>query len=168
MSCPCESGQPLEKCCEPYIDGEARPPTAEALMRSRFTAYAIGEIDYIISTHDPQTAKGLDKEATRQWAEQADWLGLHVLRTEDGAEQDEEGVVEFVARYETAEGEKAHHEVSTFKKRDGRWYFHDGKVVTGEPVVRSEPKVGRNDPCPCGSGKKYKKCCGRPGAAATK
>ena len=56
--------------------------------------------------------------------------------------------------------ELAHHEVATFRKVEDRWYFVDGKMAKHETFVRQAPKVGRNDPCPCGSGKKYKKCCG--------
>ena len=61
-----------------------------------------------------------------------------------------------------AKGEAVeHHEHAYFKKLDGEWKFIDGEIESGVPYVREEPKIGRNDPCPCGSGKKYKKCCGR-------
>jgi SEC-C motif domain protein len=69
-------------------------------------------------------------------------------------------MVEFVARYRMGGAEHAHHERATFQRHDGRWYFEDGDIVKARPVVREAPKVGRNEPCPCGSGKKFKKCHG--------
>ena len=73
-------------------------------------------------------------------------------------EGDDEGIVEFKAHYESKGIKNIHHEVSEFQRKDGQWYFIDGQVITNQ-IVRSAPKVGRNDPCPCGSGKKNKKCC---------
>ena len=91
------------------------------------------------------------------------WHGLEVIRTEGGGPKDKTGVVEFRALY-TANGEFCnHHEVATFVKDRSGWKFEDGDLVGETPTVREEPKVGRNDPCPCGSGKKYKTCCGREG-----
>ena len=130
-------------------------------MRSRYTAYSLKNPDYILDTHDPDKREDADYDATRDWANRTTWLELKVLGTEAGGEDDDEGEVEFVARFADEKGtEHSHHERSTFVRRDGRWYFHDGKVVP-PPPVRAAPKVGRNDPCTCGSGKKYKQCCGR-------
>ncbi|MBD3244209.1 MAG: hypothetical protein GF331_26695, partial [Chitinivibrionales bacterium] len=70
-----------------------------------------------------------------------------------------EGTVEFIASYDDSEGFKRHHEIGHFHKLHAAWYYEDGEMVKPKPVVRETPKVGRNDPCPCGSGKKYKKCC---------
>ena len=90
-------------------------------------------------------------------------VGAVDFRTEGGGPKDKTGVVEFRALY-TANGEFCnHHEVATFVKDRSGWKFEDGDLVGETPTVREEPKVGRNDPCPCGSGKKYKKCCGREG-----
>ena len=166
MSCPCGSGASLEECCQPFVDGTKTPATAEKLMRSRYTAYTLGEVDYIVETHDPATRDEIDPSATRAWAEEAEWHGLEIVATEGGGPDDDEGTVEFVARYEQRERFRNHHERSTFKKREGRWFFHDGEVISQPTVVRGHPKVGRNDPCPCGSGKKHKKCCGAAGKTA--
>jgi len=88
-----------------------------------------------------------------------------VLATQAGGETDDEGVVEFVARY-TVDGQPTyHHERATFRRHDGRWHLWDGELVTQAPVRRDAPKVGRNDPCPCGSGRKFKQCHGREAAA---
>lgn len=158
-ACPCGSGAAYPACCGRYIEGGERAPTAEALMRSRYTAYAIAEIDYITETHDPKTRKTHDPEQARAWAEGSEWLGLEILETEGGGPDDGEGAVEFVARYRNDEGEQEHRERSWFSRRNGVWYFNDGKPVGPKPIRHESPKVGRNDPCPCGSGKKHKKCC---------
>lgn len=157
-TCPCNSNLEYSACCEPFIKGGAKPPTAEKLMRSRYTAYTLAEIDYIEKTTDPASRPHFDRNGSLQWAKNSEWLGLEILKTEAGTENDTKGLVEFVARYRYEGVERAHHERSEFRKRDGQWYFVDGKLVQ-EPVRVGE-KIGRNDPCPCGSGKKYKKCCG--------
>ncbi|MBT8492606.1 MAG: SEC-C domain-containing protein, partial [Deltaproteobacteria bacterium] len=69
-------------------------------------------------------------------------------------------IVEFIARYKARGADLHHHERSTFAQQDGEWFYRDGQIVKPKTVVKDSPKVGRNSPCPCGSGKKYKKCCG--------
>ncbi len=157
-TCPCGSGREYTACCAPVIAGSAPAATAEALMRSRYTAYAKGAIDHIMKSCVADD--GIDEEATRKWSESADWKGLRILRTEKGGPGDSEGVVEFVASYVMDGLKDEHHETARFVKRDGKWLYETGEVKT-ETVVRASPKVGRNDPCPCGSGKKYKQCCGK-------
>lgn len=158
--CPCGTGRDYAACCARYLEGEASAPSAEALMRSRYTAYARARIDYVTKTHDPATRSGHDEDQARAWAEGSEWLGLEIVSTDAGGPDDDTGRVEFVARYRNDDGEQEHRELSEFSKLDGTWYFTRGAVRGPEPVRRSSPKVGRNDPCPCGSGKKYKKCCG--------
>jgi SEC-C motif-containing protein len=160
LTCPCGKGESLETCCGPYLDGKALPDTAEALMRSRYSAYVVGNIDYIVGTHDPERIKEVDRKNTEQWSKTAEWLGLEILSTEQGTPEDEVGVVEFVARYKLSGVKVEHRERALFRKHSSRWVFVDGMEIKGPPVVRTEPRVGRNDPCPCGSGKKYKKCHG--------
>lgn len=159
--CPCCSGKEFDQCCEPIIKAEKTAPTAEALMRARYTAYTLADIDFIRDSMHPRTRKEFQDEPTRQWAEKSKWLGLEIQETRDGGEGDEKGLVEFIARFESDGEEKEHHEMAEFEKADDTWYFVDGKPVGPQTYVRSEPKVGRNDPCPCGSGRKFKKCCGR-------
>ncbi|MBW2527693.1 MAG: YchJ family protein [Deltaproteobacteria bacterium] len=158
LSCPCGNEQPLEECCGPIIQGERPAATAEQLMRSRYTAYTLGEVDYILGTHHPDTAEEADRKSTEQWSNQATWQGLEVRETAQGGPDDEQGVVEFVAHYEIKGREFAHHERAEFQKVRGKWRYVDGEMVKPKPV-KVGPKIGRNDPCPCGSGKKYKKCC---------
>ena len=131
-------------------------------MRSRYTAYVRGAVDYILETHDPATRGPVERDQVGEWARGATWLGLEVLATERGGAGDDEGRVEFRARYRQGGVERVHHERSIFRREAGTWLYVDGSEVRPQPVVRG-PKVGRNDPCTCGSGKKYKKCCGAGG-----
>jgi len=156
--CPCGSGRAYAECCEPYVSGAALAPTAEALMRSRYTAYAVGELDHLERT---QVAGDWDRASAESWAKNSQWTGLDVVSVEAGGPEDEAGVVEFVARFELSGVPQEHRETARFGRRDGNWVYLEGDVRGGEPVRREAPKIGRNEPCPCGSGKKYKKCCGR-------
>ncbi|GAB4525302.1 MAG: YchJ family protein [Haliangiales bacterium] len=160
MQCPCTSGRAFDACCGPYINGDAKPETAEALMRSRYSAYATENIDYVLATHDPATRDEVDPEGALTWARESTWEGLTIVDTEAGGPDDQDGVVEFIARYEAQGQHVGHHERSRFQRIDGVWHYIDGDMVKPKPVVRETPKVGRNEPCPCGSGKKYKKCHG--------
>lgn len=159
--CPCGSGATAAECCAQYFGGDKAPPTAEALMRSRYSAYALGAVDHIMATHHPKAAGDVDRKSTEKWSAEATWLGLEVASTQGGGEGDQTGEVEFIARYELGGAPLSHHERAQFRRGDdGRWYYWDGAMVKPRPVVREQPKVGRNDPCPCGSGAKYKKCHG--------
>ena len=160
MSCPCGNTAELADCCEPYVKGERPAPTAEALMRSRYSSYSMEAVEYIAESHLPETRDEVDQEAAKQWAEQAEWMGLDILDTVDGQEGDSEGIVEFRAKFKLQGVDQVHHERSTFKKVEDKWYYVDGEMVKAKPIVREGAKVGRNEPCPCGSGKKFKRCCG--------
>ena len=170
--CPCGSGSDYKNCCEPYLQGIALPETAEKLMRSRYTAFTLPDVSYLKKTLAPESQHDFDTKSTEQWAKQSTWKGLKIISTKAGSAADSKGTVEFIATYE-ANGEGIdHHEVAEFRKsNNGQWLFVDGDSHTHkegedhhhhhvETVVRSEPKIGRNDPCHCGSGKKFKKCHG--------
>jgi SEC-C motif-containing protein len=119
--CPCGSGIALDLCCRPYLDGESRAPTAEALMRSRYSAYALGRADYLRSTWHSETRPSrvrLDPEQR--------WIGLSIKATEAGLESDSAGVVEFVARFKVAGRGHRLHERSRFERIEGQWYYRDG------------------------------------------
>ena len=159
--CPCNSGQEFSDCCAPYLKGKKKPTTALALLRSRYTAHTFANIDYIQKTHHPAHRGEIDVASTRDWAENSDWLSLEIRNVEGGSEQDEQGTIEFIAQFNDAGGNLVnHHEVSLFRKHEGEWFFVDAEAPKVEQVRREAPKVGRNQPCTCGSGKKYKKCCG--------
>ena len=159
--CPCGSGLAYADCCRPAIKGERPAETAEALMRSRYAAYVKVETDYIFETTHPKHREGYDAAGTKEWAESAEWEGLDIVSVKDGGSADTTGEVEFRARFSEQGEPKVHHERALFKKEKAGWFFTDGKAVTRQPIVRSAPKIGRNDPCSCGSGQKYKKCCGK-------
>ncbi len=157
-TCPCGSHQNYSACCEPFHLGKSAPDTAEKLMRSRYAAYAAGQIDYIDQTNDPASKDAFDREAALEWSKGSEWVSLEIVSTRDGLAGDTEGEVEFKANYKRGEEEFVHHEHSLFNKIKGKWFYMDGKDIR-TPERRTEPKIGRNDPCSCGSGKKYKKCC---------
>ncbi|HEY9154488.1 MAG TPA: YchJ family protein [Opitutaceae bacterium] len=158
-ACPCGSGRSYETCCEPLIAGTPAT-TAEALMRSRYTAYVKHAFDYLRDSLSAQQQKDFSAADTKRWAEQSEWLGLKILRTENGGPNDQTGLVEFSARYRAGGEEHEHVETALFGREGGRWVYTGQKPAPSATVRYEKPLPGRNDPCPCGSGKKYKKCCG--------
>ena len=159
-ACPCGSGLEYDACCGPVISGATSAATAEALMRSRYTAYVVRAYDHLRNSLTEDQRTDFSAEDARQWAENSEWLGFTLLNKTGGEPDDEEGVVEFSARFRAGGKEQEHVEASRFVKRDGRWYYAGTHKTKGKTVHREGPKIGRNDPCPCGSGKKYKRCCG--------
>lgn len=160
--CPCGSGRAYGACCEPLITGASPAQTAEQLLRARYSAHAVGAVDYIIDTNHASTRDTIDRASTERWATQSTWLGLDVRRVEGGAAEDRQGQIEFVASYRDARGRtQNHHELALFEKDGEQWFFKDAAAPKQEQVRREGAKVGRNDPCSCGSGNKYKKCCGK-------
>ena len=131
-------------------------------MRARYTAYVKDEIAFLGDSLTEEQRSDFSEQDTRQWAENSEWLGLKIVSTEEGSADDNVGMVEFVARFRAKKGgaEQAHHEKARFRKIGGAWYY-DGFIPSkGHTVRRETPKTGRNEPCPCGSGKKFKRCCG--------
>lgn len=161
VQCYCGSGTSFSECCQPLIEGKVHAESPEALLRSRYSAFVVENISYIGDTVHPAMKHEFDENGIREWSTNSKWLGLEIVKTEGGAIDDEKGTVHFIAKYENNGKGLEHNEVAEFRKKNDRWYFYDGKFVGQETVVRDAPKVGRNDPCPCGSGKKYKKCCGK-------
>ncbi len=160
MNCPCGSEKTYTECCEPVIKGTRPAATAEELMRARYCAYTQVEMDFIQASVHPDFRDENDPEGSRDWAENSDWQGLEIIATTDGGPDDTEGTVEFAANYVFRDEASRYHEVAEFEKVDGQWLFREGHPPVREPIVREAPKIGRNDPCPCGSGRKFKRCCG--------
>jgi SEC-C motif domain protein len=156
LICPCDSGEQYARCCEPYLLAKEIPKTSEQLMRSRYCAFVLVKVGYIQETMRDAALKKFDFEDTREWTASLRWLGLEVLHSEQHADV---GYVEFIARYVSSEGtEEVMHEKSKFKRYAGRWYYVNAvQRLNSGSVVK---KIGRNDPCHCGSGRKFKKCCG--------
>ncbi|MFN4281377.1 MAG: YchJ family protein [Alphaproteobacteria bacterium] len=157
--CPCGSAQAFAACCRPFLSG-APAPTAEALMRSRYSAFVVGAYDHVERTLAAEALTDFSRKDLEETAAGMDWLGLDIRQTEKGGPDDSEGTVEFTARFKQKDGQAGlHHERGIFRKEGGKWLYVDGVMnPKGKPVQVT--KVGRNDPCLCGSGRKYKKCCG--------
>ena len=126
-SCPCGSQEKFSACCEPYLNGEAEAPTAEKLMRSRYTAFVKQNLDYIFETTDPQTRTNFNMKANEEWAKSSEFVSLEILRS---SEEGNKGLVEFKASFKDPSGQmQAHHEISKFRKQAGVWFFREGKVM---------------------------------------
>lgn len=153
--CPCCSTIPYADCCAPLHLGQKIADTAENLMRSRYCAFVLQKVDYIVATTAPFQQHLLDKLAISDWSQQTDWAGLKVIEHTPKIGK-HHAQVEFQAYFNTPNGKDAHHELSTFvhMPTDGvnRWYFLDPTVPMS---------VSQKQPCPCGSGEKYKRCCGK-------
>lgn len=156
--CPCGSGISFETCCEPLLKG-AQADSAEKLMRSRYTAYVLGNLDYIENTHASEIKKEFNRSAAASTADAVRWISLEIREVTQGGAEDDCGLVEFTARFKQHGETRIHHELSTFRREDGRWVYVSG-TMNPKSKPRQVTKVGRNDPCPCGSGLKFKKCCG--------
>lgn len=161
--CPCRKDSDLDKtyhdCCNTFISNEKIPTTPEELMRSRYSAYTQGNIDYIVSTMKGRVAANFNPASAKEWSQRVEWLQLIVMNSKTEADT---GWVEFIAYFKEHGKKHAMHEISEFKREDGRWFYVDG---TGSGSLANKfnaikNSVGRNDACICGSGKKYKKCCG--------
>ena len=128
-------------------------------MRSRYSAHVLGTADHLLATLSTEQRAGYDRKEAQQAFADTKWLGLEIRKTRRGEKGDETGEVEFVTLYRLGGQTVSHHELSFFTCEEGRWVFSGCEMNPKAPTVRLQ-KVGRNQPCPCGSGKKHKKCCG--------
>ncbi|MDD3182172.1 MAG: YchJ family metal-binding protein [Alphaproteobacteria bacterium] len=156
--CFCGSGLQADECCAKLLAGGSAP-TAEALMRSRYTAYAQGDIDYIERTCAPEALGEFNRLEVERFIEKAIWGGLEILRVVDGGADDQTGLVEFIFSCSYDGEAYQQHEVAYFCRKDGAWLYEKSDVNPKQSPDRVE-RVGRNEACPCGSHKKFKKCCG--------
>ena len=150
--CPCGSKKQYQYCCGKYLSGKATAETAEKLMRSRYTAFYKGNVDYLIATLHPDKRNQSDRTELTQSINNTQWISLTIINTTKGKKNDVIGYVEFEAVYQGKEVGQLH-ERSKFIKTDGKWFYLEGDILPG-----TIPK--RNEPCWCGSGDKYKKCHG--------
>ena len=150
--CPCGSGAELDQCCGPIIASEAAAPTPEALMRSRFTAFARGDLDHIENTQIKNEDDEFDRAGAEAEAENTEWVRLEILDTAQGGAEDDAGMVEFAAHYKQNGAPGTYRGKSNFRFEDGRWLYIDGEINPKSAPRRVE-KIGRNQLCPCGSGK---------------
>lgn len=169
--CLCGSKKLFSACCQPYVTGQSTAPTAEALMRSRYSAFCQGNIDYLLATHYGKSRTPDDRASLRQSVNSTKWVNLLVVSRQKGKPNDKTGVVEFVAAYrpkrlsimqslpniglsdKRGDDLTQLHEKSRFIKEGDRWFYTDGDIL---PPY--QPK--RTQPCWCGSGQKFKQCHG--------
>ena len=154
--CYCGSSHSYEDCCQVFHNGNSKATSALALMRSRYSAYVVKNIDYLVSTTHPD----LDPvyEDLEAWANFTTWKKLEIVSSSFGRKSDHNGEVEFKATYIDGNGKThVHHERSKFQKENNEWLYSAGTI--NPKALKDTGKTGRNDPCPCGSGKKFKKCC---------
>src|SRR6187402_3011863 len=135
-NCPCGSGKTFEACCGPIIAG-APAPTAEALMRSRYSAYVKHDIAHLERSLSADQRKDFAAEEAKKWAEGSEWHGLTISRTEQGGPD---------AKFRTDGKDQEHFEVAMFGREEGRWVYTGQLNEPGTTVKRDGPKVGRNDP----------------------
>ena len=126
--CPCRARDkeplPYAQCCAPILEEGKPAPTAEALMRARYSAFALGKIDFLYDSLAPEAREDFDRKAVQHWSSQSQWLGLDVLATEAGKAGDAEGYVEFVAHFTLDGKDQAHRERSKFRSDEARgWYL---------------------------------------------
>ncbi|MBU0964941.1 MAG: SEC-C domain-containing protein [Proteobacteria bacterium] len=151
--CPCGSGKSFSACCQPLLAGDLSADSATELMRSRYTAYVVRDVSYILRTWHPSTRPArIDPHTIPAWN------GLEIIGPET-IDETGRATVEFKARASASSVRMLLlHENSRFVRENGHWLYVDGDVR--ESVDKATNKPGRNSPCPCGSGRKFKKCCG--------
>lgn len=153
--CPCGSGKQICACCALYING-ASAPDALALMRSRYTAYVVGALDHVAATHAPEVRDDFNRAEAERLARVCEFQELDIRKV---VENGDTAQIDFVIRFRRDNKEMMQVELAEFRRENGQWLYAGGKLSSQVPQ-RTVTRVGRNDPCPCGSGKKAKKCCG--------
>lgn len=150
--CFCSSNKEFSQCCEPLLFGEQLACDPEQLMRSRFSAYKTANYRYILATYANQQKQDLDITSLKSSAVGTNWLSLEIISSNHRTDH---GQVEFKAYYQADNQYYVLHEVSDFILEENQWKYTEGKILSDDLPL----KIGRNDPCPCGSAKKFKKCC---------
>jgi len=123
MPCPCGSSNDYDACCQPFHSSDALPPTAEALMRSRYCAFVKQEITYLCETMWPANRKPSDEVGYADRAANSVWLGLTIHETDAGSKSDTRGTVSFTAKFMTGGQVHDQAENSLFRKKDRQWYY---------------------------------------------
>ena len=127
QTCPCGSKNNYADCCGIFIENRQSPQTPEQLMRSRYTAYTLANIDYILRTMKSPAADGFNPVEARKWAKQVNWLQLNVVKSSTAGNM---GEVEFIAYFAMNNKKHTLHELSKFQFENGSWYYVDGKQLT--------------------------------------
>lgn len=133
------------------------PATPRELLDARYHAHVKADVDFILASTHPEMRDKVDQGVIQNWCKQAHWLGYQV---EEEKIEDTKAFITFLLKYEENQKLVNHYEMAEFRKEEDKWYYYDSSFPKPKTVKREEPKLGRNDPCSCGSGKKFKKCCG--------
>ena len=126
--CPCTSKKPYDRCCGPFHAGSATPETAEQLMRSRFSAYALGKLDYLINTRPEARRAEENRQELAEYCKAVSCVGLKIVGKEGGGKEDDTGIVTFHASLQTSGRRSLHIETSSFARENGKWVYVDGVV----------------------------------------
>ena len=155
MLCPCGTNINYSECCELIHLQKSKAQTPEQLMRSRYSAYALNNADYIYQTYAKTSQDKQSVHEIQLWAQETTWLSLTII---DSSEYQKvtHPTVTFEAIYKNNSTFYKMKETSTFIQEHNLWRYVDGNNLTFEELL--PPK--RNDTCICLSNKKYKKCCG--------
>lgn len=124
--CPCGNNNTVDQCCMPIINNNKQAATAEELMRSRYTAYTLGEVDYLLRSHHKSTRPNKDRKEILRWSKSVKWLGLTIKSKTDGLSAHTSGTVEFQALYIESGRIQEINEHSLFIKEDNIWYYKSG------------------------------------------
>ena len=144
--CICGNNKDYDECCGAIIEGKEKAKTPKELMRSRYSAYVKADGRYLVISAVKENRYEDDAQLIEEFSNSVKWLKLDVLKAQDN-------IVEFKAYYKDQESIKVLHEKSNFVLEDDIWKYKDGELYNS--------KIERNESCPCGSGKKYKRCCGK-------
>ncbi len=126
MQCYCNPNNQFNQCCHPLLSGKQKAETAEQLMRSRYSAFATANINYLLNTHHKHTRPTKEKKDILKWTKSVKWIRLEIINTQKGTSHDIEGYVEFKAFYEENGKLECIHENSYFVKEDNLWYYKSG------------------------------------------
>jgi SEC-C motif-containing protein len=129
ITCPCGSGNAYDTCCGPFLGGRAVPATAEQLMRSRYTAYARQNANYLVATTHPSKRARNELKVIGKSFRGITWVALDIIATEKGSAQDSEGTVEFKAHCTAGREKSSIHERSSFVREGDRWFYFDGDII---------------------------------------
>lgn len=149
--CHCGLPQPFADCCGRFVSRAIDAPDAQSLMRSRYSAFCEQAIDYLCFTCSDKALEQNPREEVAEFAQAAHFVRLHIMDYEPG---DALAYVEFKAFYIIADTLHCIHERSQFIQQHHQWKYDSGQLFEAADV-----KLKRNDPCPCLSGNKFKKCC---------
>lgn len=124
LNCPCQSGLLFDDCCQPFLNFKKNTLTPTQLMRSRYSAYVMQNVDYLIATWHPKT---LPKKLNDEIAH-AKWIDLTIIAESIDSKDPNQGFVEFVAIYRNQQGRaQKMHELSRFTKQNEHWFYMDGE-----------------------------------------